>query len=396
MSPDGLVYFIRTITTIANLDQAEIYRIPARGGAEEPVVSTLRRAMHPLLMPDRQSLVYAANPSGVDLGRWWRPIAGGDAQQLTMGTGDFSEPRVSADGRTIVATRLELRQSLTRIMVRPEEFGRSMDITDGYGGDLDPSLSPTGNLLAFSSSRTGDRHIWVANADGSDARPLTSGNSLDDRPAFSPDGSRIAFNSDRDGRRGIWVISAEGGTPRKVVEAAATGALSWSRDGQRIVYAAGANSWPGLWAVTVETGQVKRIAAQGAVSEPAWSPTRDVIAYLEPTTSGPSSTRLTFVDPAGARMYEALPPAPAISGGFGNGVLAWSPDGRLLAIATQNSNLPASLWLVDPEATMPFRKLVELPPGPRIRGVTWTRDGAAIIIGQHDATSDIVLLDGGQ
>jgi len=394
MSSDGFVYFIRTISTIANLDQAEIYRIAAGGGTEEPVVSTLRRAMHPLLMPDRQSLVYAANPSGVDLGLWWRPISGGDAQRLTMGTGDYSEPRVSADGRTIIATRYELRQSLKRVMVRAAEFGQMMDITDGYDGDLDPSLSPVGNLLAFSSSRTGDRHIWIAREDGSDARPLTSGDALDDRPSFSPDGSQVAFNSDRDGRRAIWIISAEGGTPRRVVDAAVTGGLSWSRDGQRIVYAAGANSWPSLWSVNVDTGQVERIAAPGAVSEPAWSPTRDVLAYLEPTTSGPSSTRLTFVTPAGARVYETLPLVPAISSGFSNGVLAWSPDGRLLAVGSQNTNLPASLWLVDPEASIPFRKLVELPPGPRIRGVTWTRDGSALIIGQHDASSDIVLLDG--
>ena len=118
MSSDGFVFFIRTITTIANLDQAEIWKISARGGTEEPVVSTLRRAMHPLLMPDRQGLVYAANPSGVDLGLWWRPIAGGEAQPLTIGTGDFSETRVSADGKTIVATRSDVRQSLTRISVR--------------------------------------------------------------------------------------------------------------------------------------------------------------------------------------------------------------------------------------------------------------------------------------
>ena len=174
-----------------------------------------------------------------------------------------------------------------------------------------------------------------------------------------------------------------------------TGGLSWSRDGRRIVYAAGTNSWPGLWSVNADTGQVEQIAAPGAVSEPVWSPTRDVLAYLEPTTSGPPATRLKFVTPAGARMYETLSPAPATPGGFGNGMVAWSKNGRLLAVVSQNSNLPASLWLVDPEApSVPFRKLVELPPGPRIRGVTWTRDGSAIIIGQHDASSDIVLLDG--
>ena len=75
---------------------------------------------------------------------------------------------------------------------------------------------------------------------------------------------------------------------------------------------------------------------------------------------------------------------------------AWSPDGRRLAVVSQNSNAAASIWIVDPESSTPFRKLADLPVGPRIRGVAWTRDGAALIIGQHDSTSDIVLLDQGR
>jgi len=393
---DGFIYFIRTITTIANLDHAEIYRINPRGGSPEPVVSTLRRAMYPVPMPDGLGLIYSASPRGVDLGLWWRLLQGGDAQPLTIGTGDFAEPRISADGRMLVATRFEVRQALTRVGLMQAEYGHMTTLTNGYNGDLDPSVSPLGDRLVFSSSRTGDRHIWTARMDGSDARPLTSGSALDDRPTISPDGRQVAFNSDRDGRRGIWVISADGGSPRKLTDASTTGGLSWSRDGRRVVYAAGAGSWPGLWSVSLEDGQVQRIATSGAVSEPVWNPIRDLIAYMEPATSGVGFTGLAFVDSAGRRQYPTLPPAPEISAGFSNGMAAWSHDGRRLAVVSQNSNAAASVWVVDPEATKPFRKLVDLPPGPRIRGVSWTPDSSSLIIGQHDTLSDIVLLEQAQ
>jgi Tol biopolymer transport system component len=96
----------------------------------------------------------------------------------------------------------------------------------------------------------------------------------------------------------------------------------------------------------------------------------------------------------GQPEYTALPPAPDISAGFSNGVAAWSPDGRRLAVVSQNTNLAAAIWIVTPDSSAPFQKLVELATGPRIRGLSWTRDGTAVIFGQHDSSGDIVLLDG--
>jgi len=56
--------------------------------------------------------------------------------------------------------------------------------------------------------------------------------------------------------------------------------------------------------------------------------------------------------------------------------------------------LPASVWLIEPAApNATYRKIVELAPGPRIRGMAWLPDNSGLIIGKHDTTSDIVLID---
>jgi Tol biopolymer transport system component len=119
-----------------------------------------------------------------------------------MGAGEYIQPRLSADGRKLVATLVEIRQALVRV---PVTGGPSSmyPITDGYSGDLDPSLDPRGARLVFSSSRSGHRNVWIARSDGSEARPLTTATSLDERPAFSPDGEQVAFISDRSGQRAI-------------------------------------------------------------------------------------------------------------------------------------------------------------------------------------------------
>ena len=392
-SRDGFIYFTRTFTPVANLDQADIYRINSRGGTMEPVVATARRAMFPLPTPDGGGLIYAANPTTADLSLWWRPPEGGEPRRLTLGIGEFAEPRMSADGRTVVCALYESRQSLNRISVT-SSVAQIEPITDGYNGDLDPNVAPVGDRLVFNSSRAGNRNLWTTRLDGSDPRPLTSGPWNDDRPAFSPDGLQVAFVSDRDGQRGIWLVGRDdGGSPRKLINAETLGALSWSRDSSRVVYSAGTGGWPELWTVSVADGRRARLPTPGAASEPAWSPTRDVIAYMSPTTSGPSFTKVALVDSTGKAVYMKLPPPPAdLSAGFAAGTPAWAPDGRRLAVVTNSVSDPASIWIVDPDAQTPYRKLLELPAGPRIRGVTWTPDGSTLIIGKHDATSDIVLL----
>ncbi|HSL69623.1 MAG TPA: hypothetical protein VK864_05235, partial [Longimicrobiales bacterium] len=106
-------------------------------------------------------------------------------------------------------------------------------------------------------------------------------------------------------------------------------------------------------------------------------------------------SNVAFVDSRGNVLYSALPERPARDS-FANGVLGWSPDGRRVAVVRQQANAATSIWIVDPESAQPYTLLTDLPAGPRIRGIAWTPDGKALIVGKHDWTSDIVLLDRGQ
>lgn len=392
-SDDGYVYFNRTRSTVANLDQSDIYRVRAEGGAPEPVVTAPRRAMFPMVAPGNGGVFFASDAASADLNLYWRPPGGTPVARITHGIGDYSAPSLSADGRAIVATYGELRQSIVRLTTT----GAGIDeqpITQGYSGDLDPTISAHTDRLVFSSSRSGNRWIWSSQLDGSHPRPLTSGDVLDQWPSISPDGSTVAFVSDRGGRRGIWLISSEGGSPRHLVNAESIGGLSWTPDGAFVLYAAEHERWPGLFMVAVADGKVQRLPTDGAATDPACSPLDGVVAYVSPRTTGTSFSELRFVDLKGNVRFSKLPKAPPIPAGFANGVLAWSPDGRRLAIVSQNANAPVSIWLIEPAAAQPqFQQLIELPPAPRVRGIAWTPDGRSLVIGKHDVASDIVLIE---
>ena len=391
-SRDGdYVLFIDSFITWHD-EPSEIWRVRADGGTPEPVVQSTRRAIYPAPLPEGRGLVFAANPNTVELGLWWNPPGSGAARPITTGVGEHIEPVVSADGRRIVATLVELRQSLEAFPVAPGSPPSGRPLTDGFSGDMNPAMDPRGARLAFSSTRSGNRNLWIAKPDATSATPITNEAAINDRPAFSPDGQQLAFVSDRDGQQGIWVVSAEGGTPKLVAHALVLDTLTWSPDGRRIVFATPGSSLPRLASIAAQGGAVEPFPTPGAAHSPSWSAVTDRIAYLESlpaTATGRSQTHIAFVDSRGQRLYPDLPKTTM----FLNGVLAWSPDGKKVAAVAVPSNAAATIWIVEPEAREPFRKLAELPVSVRPRGITWSADGSAVIVAKQAMPSDIILFD---
>ena len=93
---------------------------------------------------------------------------------------------------------------------------------------------------------------------------------------------------------------------------------------------------------------------------------------------------------AAVEAYTGLDVGPAA---FGNGTMAWSADGRWLAVVGLPGSRAGYIWLIDPSGGAPPRQLLELPAGASLRGATWSRDGSSLFVGFVDWASDIVLFD---
>jgi len=392
-SHDGrYIYFNYSIST-SNAEPSEIYRVSASGGAVEPVVSTTRRAIFPILLPEGRGLIYAANPMSADLNLWWRSIDGGTAERLTTGVGEYGQPSISADGRTLVSTFVEQRQALLAVRVDGADgSARQNALTDGSTGDLDPSLAPDGRRLVFSSTRAGNRSLWTSAPDGGDTRLLTSGTAIDERPMFSPDGKWVAFVSDRGGARGVWIVSADGGSARLVVKAQVLDTICWSPDGSEIAFGIVGDT-PGLQAVRVADGSLRRVPTPSSsvgLAGPSWS-ARDEIAYIETrpaVASGLTSTQIMFVGAHGQQASAAIPLATV-----GNGAVAWDRTGQRLAVYGNSGAVESVIFLVDRDNQRPPQKLIDFSPDVRLRGMTWSSDGSSLLVGQQRRSSDLVLFD---
>ncbi|MDX2011076.1 MAG: S9 family peptidase [Myxococcaceae bacterium] len=106
-------------------------------------------------------------------------------------------------------------------------------------------VSPDGSRLVYQLRTTdldankGLMDLWLADADGKNARPLTSDPAADTDPVWAPDGKSVFFLSSRGGSSQVWRLSLEGGEPTRVTNAPIdVDAFSLSRDGSLVAFAA--------------------------------------------------------------------------------------------------------------------------------------------------------------
>ena len=88
-------------------------------------------------------------------------------------------------------------------------------LTFEEGLQSQPTWSPDGRFVAYTSDQSGNFDIWVQPVAGGRAVQVTSDPATDWQPSWSADGNTLAFRSERDGG-GIYVVPALGGRERRL------------------------------------------------------------------------------------------------------------------------------------------------------------------------------------
>ncbi len=239
-SPDG-----RWIAFLSDREREkpQLFVVSAQGGDPRRITDMPLGVMPAAWSPDGTRLLFGARVADVappaDLGakkRWEaRPRHVTRAQYKADGQGYTFDAR-------------------THLFVADVSSGTVTQITAGDAEDRAESWSPDGTRVAWSRTRGGvTEYNWsdihVANADGSDGRPVTTKAGRATSPVWSPDGKRIAFYAADERSPWIgdpmirpWVVSVEGGDERPVTKdfdhgvtvlppPAATPGPIWSPDG---------------------------------------------------------------------------------------------------------------------------------------------------------------------
>ena len=161
--------------------------------------------------PDGAELVFSSSKEGTpDL--YSLNLRNNGLRKLTTSYGISVSPAVSPDSNFIAFVSDRGGSPQIYIMRRDGTDVRRITFEGSY--NTSPSWSPGGDKIVF-SGRRGTNQIFLVNPDGSGLTQLTSQGNNED-PSFSPDGRYITFSSDRDGRKGVYIMRANGENQKRI------------------------------------------------------------------------------------------------------------------------------------------------------------------------------------
>lgn len=173
---------------------------------------------------------------------WFVNMAHGPADTVRFETDEatWMSVDVSPDGRTLVF------DILGDLYTLPAAGGTAARITAGPAWDFQPRWSPDGRRVSFTSDRGGCDNIWVMNADGTGARPVTSEKKVVNSGSWSPDGEWIVCKKrltdySSIGTAELWMVNLRGGSGVPITvkgELPEAGEPVMSPDGRYIYFSA--------------------------------------------------------------------------------------------------------------------------------------------------------------
>ncbi len=161
--------------------------------------------------PDAKEIVFSSSKEGTpDL--FSLNLKSGALKKLTSSFGIDVSPAVSSDADSIAFVSDRGGTPQIYIMRRNGTDARRITFEGSY--NTSPCWSPKGDKIVF-SGRRGTNQIFLVNPDGSGLVQLTfDGNNED--PSFSPDGRYITFSSDREGGKGVYIMRANGENQKRI------------------------------------------------------------------------------------------------------------------------------------------------------------------------------------
>jgi TolB protein len=216
---------------------------------------------------------------------WVMDPDGRNQRQVTHYNSQSIEPSISPDGSKIAFTSFAKgRPAIFVFSVNPVRDLRFYN--QDASMNAQPSFTPDGKQIVYSSSAGGRCcRIFIAGLDGSGFRPLTSSSFIDTEPKVSPKGESIVFTSGRSGPEQIYMMNMDGADIQRLSDGTGEASNpSWNPDGLHLAFAWTRGYAAGKFNVFImdvaSRGYVQLTHDEGKNENPSWAPDGAHLAFM--------------------------------------------------------------------------------------------------------------------
>ncbi|HXV08028.1 MAG TPA: Tol-Pal system beta propeller repeat protein TolB [Burkholderiales bacterium] len=187
-------------------------------------------------------------------------------------------PAWSPDGSRIAYVSFEQRKS---IVFLHEMSGQRRILANFEGSNSAPAWSPNGERLALVLSKDGVAQIYTLRAaGGGEPDRLTFSNAIDTEPSFSPDGKWLLFTSDRGGSPQIYRMPAGGGNAERITfEGSYNVTPRYSPDGKSFAFIQRSQGRYSLALMDLAARQIQILTDGQLDGSPTFAPNGRLVMY---------------------------------------------------------------------------------------------------------------------
>jgi Tol biopolymer transport system component/DNA-binding SARP family transcriptional activator len=253
------------------------------------------------------------------------------------------------------------------------EIGRATQLTREPGLEIEPALSPDGDLVAYAAGPLNRMRIYVRQPGGRAVPVTADSGGGQSHPAWSPDGNRLLFV--QGGVIGaLVVVPALGGTPRVLVRDSVL-AAAWAPDGERVAFVRGDS----LYVVPFEGGPPHGVAGVPDPGEVSWSPDGRNLAVSSGNAAFAAVSAVDFGNRGPSRILvvpvDGGRPVAVTDGTSLHASPVWAPDSRRLLFVSDRDG-PRDVYAVRLGASgLPAGAAVRLTVGLSAHSIALSADG---------------------
>ena len=190
--------------------------------------------------------------------------------------------------------------------------------------------------IAFVGSKTGNKEIYLADADGASVHQLTNDGTISVGPRLSADGTSLVYTGYKSGYADVYEISLASGARNRIIKSPGTNTgAAYSPNGRELAVVMSKDGNPEIYTTSAGGGSGRRLTrTAGVESSPTWSPDGDEIIYSSDDRGGPQLYRISSGGGSGRLLS---------TGHNYNTEPNWSPDGKKVAFTVRSGGFSIAI-----------------------------------------------------